>query len=254
MKKLNISLLLFLSAFLMSFPVLGQNQIGISEIQIKKSGIYFWGQSYNIDSTQAILESRDELIAQITEQIDNNTNLNSNSDIIVKNINYFPKKMEGIYKIIAYVEKDFVKNVLIENPTMNIVSIKYSDKSEIQSDTTNIIPIIHSDTLNNFKKETDQTVTLLDRFIQCNTGQELRDLIITQEKENTIVYNWNSKAYQQKVSSDAFYIVLIDPETKAIVAFLDKGNEIRKNLKAPHNIFKINNELIKYIQVWIQIL
>lgn len=254
MKKLNISLLLFLNAFLMFLPVWGQNQIEISEINIKKTGIYFWGQSYNIDSTQAILESRDELIAQITEQIDNNSNLNSNSDIIVKNINYFSKKIEGVFKSIAYVEKDFVKNILGANSTLNIVNIKYSNNSEIQIDSTKIIPIIYTDTHTNSNNEKIQNLTLLDRFLKCNTGQELRDLILSQEKENTIIYNWNSKTYQEKVSSDSFYIVLIDPETKEIVAFLDKGNEIRNNLKAPYNVFKVNSELNKYIQVWIQIL
>lgn len=254
MNRFNISLLLFFNLLLFGFVVNAQIPIEISESQIKKSGTYFWGQSYNIDSTQAILESRDELIAQISEQIDKNSNLNSNSDIIVKKINYFPKKMEGVFKIIAFVEKDLVKNILKENSSLNIVNIKYSNNSESQIDSTKINPINYTDTLTNSNYEKKQNLTLLDHFLKCNTGQELRDLILSQEKENTIVYNWNSKAYQQKVSSDAFYIVLIDPETKAIVAFLDKGNEIRKNLKAPHNIFKINNELIKYIQVWIQIL
>lgn len=258
----KISLFLFLIIFFTFLSVLGQNQTEISEIHIKRSGIFFWGQAYHVDSVQAILESRDALIAQITEEIDNDSKLNSNSDIFVQSIKYFPKELEGVFKVIAYVEKDLVQNVISENPSLNIVNIKYSDHSEKQIDFTENSTIIDYDSSSNFIdeesqnswNEENQNVTLLDRFIQCDTGMELRDLILSQESKNTIFYNWNSRTYQEKVSPAPFYIALIDPETRAIVAFLDKGNEVRKNLKAPYNSFKINYELKKYIQVWIQIL
>lgn len=237
-----------------------QNQL--SELEIKRSDNYYWGQAYNLDPNQARLDARDDLMAKISNQISKSTTLNGKSDILVEYIQYINKPVEELTKVIAYVSIKDVNNIKENKRPLQVSEIKYTEanpsvKNENPVEKTTqpdeskppeekTIPIIKTNTSTNEN-------SLIGRLIACNTGDELRMLLIKEEDKNTLIYNWNSESYRKNVSSKSFYIVFINPKDNKIIAFLDKGQSARKDLKNEQRIFN-TSEYQNMIQVWIQLL
>jgi hypothetical protein len=243
--------------------MVSQNQPG--EIEIKRSGNYYWGQAYNADSIQAKLEARDDLMLRISNQISNSDALNDKSDIMVKCIRYINKPVEELTKVIAYVTREDVTNIIENRQPLIVSEIKYTEAintSGIENPIEKSTPSLENITIeqkaepivkNDIPSSSTEN-TLIVRLITCNTGDELRTLLKNEEDKNTLVFSWDSKSYRTSVSSENFYIVLIDPIDNRIIAFLDKGKSERKDLKNEQRKIYIVSEYQNMIQVWIQLL
>jgi hypothetical protein len=252
--KNHLVIIIFL-VFLNPAKLISQNQP--NEIEIKKSGNYYWGQAYHADTNQAKNSARDDLIYRISNQISNVTTPNTKSDVMLKYIKYIYKPVEELTKAIAYVSKEDVSNIIDNKKPLIVNEIKYSEMNT-PSDSVNIIKnqIIgneYNEQLNKKEITTPKESTLLDQLVDCNTASELQSLLKKGEILNSLIFNWNSKTYMKNNSSVNFYIVLINPENNKIVSFLDKGKTERNDLKN-NKIVKFEVEQQKMIQVWIQFL
>jgi hypothetical protein len=94
--------------------------------------------------------------------------------------------------------------------------------------------------------------SLLESLVACNTSIELGTILEKEKLNNTLIYSI-SEAFRKINSSEKFYIVLIDPNTKKIVSFFDKGNSERKDLKYGKKFINIENDAKNLIQLWIQL-
>jgi hypothetical protein len=258
--KIYVIILLML---LNSAKLISQNQLG--EIEIKRSGKYFWGQAYNTDSNIAKVDARNNLMDQISAQISNSTILNTNSDLMVKSIKYIYKPVEELIKVIAYVTKVDVTNIIKTSQPLIIRELKYteaktntnnkrpSDEPNFQPENKTVVNKAESISKENITSPQIEN-TLIDQLIACNNGDQLRRLLKKEEDKNTLIFNWDSKTYRKTVSSENFYIVLIDPKDNIIIAFLDKGESERKDLKNGQRIINIGAEYLNMIQIWIQLM
>lgn len=257
--KNNICIILFI---LILEPISLFSQNKPNEIEIKRSGKYFWGQSSNSDSVKAKLSARDELMYKISNQY---SNANLKADLMVKLIRYYIKPIEDIYKVIAYVPQINVSTIIENKSALIISEIKYTeatvptiskevpDKTAPQS-IDNLNDVKPETTITNLKEATSVETDLLTRLISCNNASELKKLIKTEVDKNTLVFNWDSKNFQKRVPSDNFYIVLIDPLTNNIIAVLDKGKLERINLKTKQKVVISGYDNQNIIQVWIQLM
>lgn len=266
MNKIGSKIFIGFTMFLLllnPLRLVSQNQPG--EREIKLSNKYFWGQAYNTDSSMAMLGARDDLMSRISKQISNSGTLNGKSDLMVKSIRYMYKPIEELTKVIAYVTKEDVTNIIENKQPLIVSEMKYTEVSTAM----NVTNPVEKPTLPIEKKTIDQKTdpivkkdilsspteyTLIVRLIACNEGDELHSLLKSEENKNTLIFNWNSKSYRKSVSSENFYIVIIDPNKNRIVAFLDKGKSERKDLKNEQRKINIEAEYQNMIQVWIQLL
>lgn len=270
--KSNTRLLGFFIFIILFNPIYLYSQEKPDERKIKRSGEYYWGQAYNADTTRACMEARDDLMQKVSNQISKSSNLNAKTDIMVKCIRYIYKPVDDQTKVIAYVPIGDVTNIVENKEPLIVNEIKYTeeeatsiiDRPEENAASPTIIEeaIVRNieDVIDNQKVIDNQynTVTknfsLLDQLIACNTANELKSIIQREEKKNTMIYNWDSKLYRSRVSSEPYYIVIIDPINSKIVAFLDKGNANRMDLKHPPTTINILSEYLNYTQVWLQLL
>ncbi len=242
--------------------LISQNQP--SELEIKRSDSYYWGQAYNADADQARLDARDNLISKISNLISNSSTLNAKSDILVEYIQYMNKPVEELNKVIAYVRIKDVNNIRDNIQALQVNEIKYTEANSIVNNETPVEKATNANESNPEEEKTSPVVktntptlttenSLVGKLIACNTGDELRLLLLKEEDKNTLVYNWNSESYRNNVSPNNFYIVLIDPKYNKIFAFLDKGQSERKDLKNGQRVVN-TSEFQNMIQVWIQLL
>ena len=252
-------------SLLAPFKLVSQNPIG--ELEIKRSNKYFWGQGYNADTSQARLDARDELMLMISNQISNSGPLNAKSDLMVICIRYIYKPVEELTKVIAYVTKEDVTNIIENKLPLVVKEIKYSE-AKMESENKNIketqVQPLDNKSVDQKKEllseKSIRTVStppgemIIDRLIACNTSDELHMFLKNEENRNTLIFSWNSKVYRNAESSENFYIAIIDPKDSRIVALLDKGKVERKDLKNEHRIINIKSEYPNMIQVWIQLL
>jgi hypothetical protein len=237
-----------------------------SEIEIKRSGKFYWGQAYDADSIKACLDARDDLMYKISSEISGTNKLISNSDVIVKCIKYVIKPVEELSKVIAFVYKDDVRNIAENKSVLCIHELKYTEQEKTKKnsalDNGQIINpsktepnhdhgMKNNPTTN--KSELPVLTSLLERLKKCNTAEQLMTLLKKESQNNKLIYSWDSELYRKKVSSENFYIVLIDPIDHHIIAFLDKGLLQRKDLKNGGQVL-IESDINKWIQVWIQIM
>ncbi|MDY0278246.1 MAG: hypothetical protein RBQ97_09210 [Acholeplasma sp.] len=263
MKNNTNQLLSYLILVILFNPIYLFSQEQPDERKIKGSKEYYWGQAYNQDSTKACMEARDALMLKVSNQISKSSNLNAKSDIMVKCIRYMYKPVEDLIKVVAYVPIVDVTNIIENKEPLIIKEIKYTEEettSVIESPKeigTSSIEEPIEDVPNEIIVIKDNPVTenlsLLDQIIACNTAYELKMIIQREEKKNTLIYNWDSKPYRKRNSSEPFYIVIIDPSDNKIIAFLEKGKTVRKDLKHPSRTINILSEYQNYIQVWLQL-
>ena len=254
----------FTAFFLLLNPLKLESQNQIVEREIKRSDNYFWGQAYNADSSQARLSARDDLMTKISNQISNSGTLNNRSDLMVKSIRYIYKPVEELTKVIAYVSREDVTNIIENKQPLIVTELKYTEEGNVLKIKDSVgkpslpvenvrsdqktEPIIKTEILSSSIES-----TLISRLIACNTGDELRTLLKNEGNKNTLIFSWNSKSYRKSVSSENFYIAIVDPNENRILAFLDKGKSERKDLKNEQRIIKIDSEYQNMIQVWIQL-
>ncbi len=255
-------LLLFLS---MLIPISLFSQNKIDEIQIKRSNHYYWGQAYNADSSHARLSARDDLMFKISNEISNSGPLNAKTDLMVKSIRYLSKTVEDLNKVISYVSKTDVSNIIEGKVPLNVHEIKYTEANNTlnaENSTESAHQLIDKKNEEPKKeqvakedaKSSSKVKLLIDRLIDCNTGDELHTLLKSEESMNHLVYSWDSSVYQKRVSSENFYIVLIDPATNNIIAFLDKPMWGQKDLKNSQRVINIERNYQNMKQVWIHLL
>jgi len=271
--KIWTGIILFL-LLLNPVKLISQNQP--SELEIKRSDSYYWGQSYNVDPNQARLDARDDLMSKISNQISKSSTLNGKSDILVQYIQYINKPVDELTKVVAFVSIKDVNNIKDNKQPLQVSEIKYTEANSTINDETPVEKTANPNESKPIEEQTTpivttiaptQTITLaptitpaptienslLGRLIACNTGNELRMLFAKEEEKNTLIFNWNSESYRKTVSSNNFYIVLINPNNDKIDAFLDKGQADRPDLKNEKRIVK-TSEYQNMIQVWIQLL
>lgn len=260
-----------------------------TELEIKTSGKYFWGQG--IDNTEELSKkaARNELMEQISINIPNNQKLNSKCDIIVDSIEYISFSRGPKVRALAFVEKVLVNNITTTNE-FDVVQLHYTEKkndalltnqnqpnnTEIQTinDSLNKIivlsktaveqPIQQSnqenvDTMhfNNCSKSNDKYENLknqseiLQFLLKANNINDVSDLLRKKRSNGSLNYD----IYGNKtISSDRNYLLIFDPLDGQIIAFLDKGiTPNRINLK---NNEKIDNFTLTYKKmriIWIQL-
>lgn len=251
------------------------SQHHLSEKEIIRSGKYFWGRAVSVDSILAKQEARDELMLQISNNIDLPDELNEKSEIFINYISYFVKPVEELSRAIAYVPIENVTKVINNNAPLLITPMKYSEAQtsskervddnnssseiDIQKITTsggNQNIISKSPEIINKKEEYNgATNTLLDRLIDCDNGSELGRILIEEESLNNLIYNVNSAAFRSKNISENFYIVIIDPSNNEIISFFDKGSSNRKDYKNNNDnkSLSIESDYKNMIQIWIQL-
>ena len=254
-------LLVFLLSAILMVPHRLSSQEQPNEIKIKRSGDFYWGQAYNKDSLQAKQDARDDLMYKISGEINKSDNLTSNSDVIINRLQYLFKPVGDLYKAIAYVLITDVKNVSENKSSLNVIELQYTeDTTKMDDKVSNKSTAIRKQAssveqentiVTDIASEPIVTTTLLDRLIACNTAGELRTILQNEASNNSLVFNWGSKSYQNKVSSDPFFIALINPEDERIVAFLNKGKGERKDFKNPQRTIETSQEYLNCIQVWI---
>jgi len=236
--------------------LVSQNQP--NQLEIERSGNYFWGQAFNIDLIQTKLEARNDLMYRISNQLLNYSELNTKFDLMNKYIKYFHKPVEEYTKVIAYISKADVQNIIKNSDSLKQNQIKDSvDKISNYNENKKARTTLQLvDKPLEKKSESSAPVEneLLIKLISCNTSDELYDLLIKEKHKNTLIFSWNSKSYENSASSENFYIVLIEPSDKHVIAFLEKAKSLRNDLKNTLKNVNIKHEYLNKIQVWIQLM
>lgn len=266
-------ILVFLILF--SQVVFCQNQSNTDlEKEIKVSGKYFWGQSINDSLEKTKLDARTDMILNISATIDNNSLLNSNSDVFVNGIKYLSIPRGKKIRVIAYILKSDVSNIVNQKQSLNIIEIKYKEtpvidtitekpnsynidlnkvKSKNDSSNNNINKdkIINSDNTNQLKADTIYTGNVIvDKIIQSKFIDELYGVLEKEKLKGRLVYSLRSESF---ANIENCYIIVINPADKKIVAVLDKGNMKRKNFINNEAVSDIYNKYLNMKYIWLQI-
>ena len=255
------SILLIFCIFYCPIVLLSQNII--TEKEIKKTGNYYFGDAYDTDTLKAKLSARDNLMADISKKIPNNNSLTGKSEILVNAIQYLIKTLyDGSYKVIAFVPVDNVSKIIQGKEELAVAEIKYTeaqssinepeilDKEKTIQVTTNFSNSNDTDVAD--KIVIQESTTLLEQLVACNTSDELLVLLVKGKSNNSLIYS-ASEAFRKINSSVNFYVVIIDPSTNRIVSFFDKGKTERMDLKKGSKLMGINNDTKNMTQVWIQL-
>ena len=205
--------------------------------------------------------ARDDLMYSISRSIDKDLKSYSKSDVFVNGIKYVSFPRGSKIRVIAYILKSEVKNIQKE-PELNVVQMNYKEDSlykggkdysvgNIKENKTatkqeEIKPIENKGT-NSYKKINN----IIDYIIQSKNIKDISDTLMKEKLKGKVMYDAFTKSilYPEKC-----YLIVFDPFTGAIMAFLDKGTgKSRTNL--------INNILVedfletynKMTIVWLQI-
>ncbi len=238
---------------------------------IKRSGKYYSGDSDGYDTLKVKEASRTDLMANISKQIKDVNSLNGKSHILVKYIQYLVKSLgdDGYTKVVAFVPIENVTRIIEGKEPLVVTEIKWTEASEASknkkiADKSTEVPEVKPQ-VHEVKAEEQVThveikneivpsapKTLLESLVACNTGVELKPLLDKGKADNKLMYS-TTEAFRRINSPENFYIVLIDPVTRKIVSFFDKGNSERKDLKSVKKSINIENDAKNLIQVWIQL-
>ncbi len=260
---------LFISFLFFPIALLAQDVPSLKEI--KRSGRYYSGDADGYDTLKIKEAARTELMSVISKQLKDISSLNGKSEILVKYIQYLVKLLgdDGYTKVVAYVPIENVTQIIENKETLQVTEMKYTDaplkfgseerpdKPEDISDLKTKVPekIAESEvSVTEIKKDPNPSAigTLLERLVACSTIVELGTILESEKSNNKLIYSV-SEAFRRINSSENFYIVLIDPVTKKIVSFFDKGSAERRDLKYGKMSMNIENDAKSLIQVWIQL-
>ena len=107
--------------FILPFQLFAQ-----SEREIITSGAYYWGQAVAENEETAKNTARDELIAVITNDLQEDIKALPNSEVLVNGIEYFSRPRGPRILAIAYVEKQNVE-MFLKGEQLIITEIKYTE-------------------------------------------------------------------------------------------------------------------------------
>jgi len=245
-------------------PVILLAQNAPSLRDIKTSGKYYSGDAYDYDTIKAKDAARNELMSDISKKIQNVNSFNGKSEILVKYIQYLVKRLgdDGYTKVVAFVPVENVTRIIENKELLLVTEIKYTEaQTSSKKERSQIKPTTVSDEkgeVQNTEPDTKNDIvpsvpsTLLARLVACNTSVEIGKILEKEKSSNTLIYSI-SEAFRKINSSENFYIVLIDPDSKKIMFFFDKGSTERKDLKYGKKAMSIDNDAKNLIQVWIQL-
>jgi hypothetical protein len=258
---LKYSFVLIFCFFL--YPSLLLSQKTITEKEIKRTGNYYFGDAYDTDTLKAKLSARDNLMADISKKMPNNNSLKGKSEILVNAIQYLIKPLyDSSFKVIAFVPVDNVSKIMQGKEELAVAEIKYTeaqssinepeilDKEKSIQVETNVSNSNDADVKDEIVLQ--ESTTLLEQLVACNTGDELHGLLVKGKSNNCLIYS-ASEAFRKINSSENFYIVIIDPNTNIIASFFDKGKTERKDLKNGSKLMGLKNDTKDMTQVWIQL-
>jgi len=243
----------------------------VSQRDIKRSNLYYYYQSFEKNVEFAKETARKGLMSLVSREVLETTNISNISEVHVNKIQYFVLPLQEETKVIAYVLKtDVINNAGGKEFTVVVVKDmeKVNDKKiktpQIVSLETKPPPIIIESKSNKKKKgiiknkkiketqvesfKKNKGLSTLEQLISCDTDIELYKYLRKYNFEGKLRYSWDSKKYQERASITNHDIVLIDKDTKKIVAYFEKSNKTDLKNNKQINQFNFNN----YIQVWIE--
>lgn len=290
--RISYPLLIIVIFFILpSIYLNAQSELTVEkELEVKTSNNYFYGQSVGDSKEKAKQEARDDLMQTISLDIQLQTKLNVQSDIIIKGINYGIRPRGNKFLVLAYIPKDSVNNQQ-PGPKLEVVQLKYteSNKTIAQSGATNSeVKEIEKGTKNQQPESNQTEQPSPDNNINSAFGkakqtdenkQALRELNTENRTSNeaklfAIVQKASLKevgdelkqlkfkgilTYGQYSSEtlypDRCFLLIFNPKDGNIEAFLDKGGSIGRidlfsNSKIDNFIQTFNNSNIIWIQVY----
>ena len=236
------------------FDGLGQGSSNeISEKEIKTSGLYYWGQSMDLDIEQSKLNARDDLMLSISKEISDSPELNSKSDIFVKEIGYFVKEIGSKYKTVAFVKKSSVSNIDNQDQQMDILQLQFSEKDPVSTEnkTENVSQLMEIEKQNIYPGDLE-IPPLLSKAITYENINELFLFLKSENRKGLLVYSSNQETFIS--SPETIYRIIFDTDTGEVLAIVDT--------KASPQINIINNSVFndselkskKYTNLWSMLL
>ena len=211
---------------------LGQNATNnISEKEIKTCGLYYWGQSMDFNLEQCKLDARDDLIQSISNDIPGSQKLNSHSDIFIKEINYFVKELGSKFKVVAYVRKSSVYNIIDPNKQLEVLEMKYTEKDSVNTENetkpeVNVLPNIEEKKEPEYKKL--QLPPILLKAITYKNINDLYPFLKSEKMKGTLVYSFNQSSFNS--SPEKFYTIIFDVDSGEVYAIVDNKSNPQINI------------------------
>ena len=260
---------LIFSLFFLHVFLFGQEQV-ITELEIKTSGLYYYGQGIGENEEKAKEESRHELILMVTNDIRPDGKLKPEKDFLANGIEYIFFPRGDKIKSVAYVLKTKVKEVN-SSGKLQISQIYYEDKSntnepkisENQAEKTQKISnsSVLSKEINTpvTKKptkamqsipETNSDMGIVKKLLTFNNITDLAPVLRDMSAKGLLVFGDISSM----MNPENYYFVIFSRENGEIIAFLDRGStNTRINLLNNSSVedFSLTYKTKKI--VWLQI-
>jgi len=246
----------FFFLLLFSGVCLGQNATNnISEKEIKTCGLYYWGQSMDFNLEQGKLDARDDLMQTISHDIPGSQKLNSHSDILIKEINYFIKELGSKYKAVAYVKKSCVYNIIDPNKQHEVLEMKYTEKDSVNKE-NETKPEVNTQPTKEEKKDPEsnkfQLPPILLNAITYKNINDLYPFLKSEKMKGTLVYSFNQKSFDS--SPEKVYTIIFDVDTGEVYAIVDNKSNPQINIisNSAYNVSGLKSRKIN--NLWIMLL
>jgi hypothetical protein len=272
-----ISILMF---FLLSIYSFSQDISSntILEREIKTSGNYFWGQAIDDSLEKAKLEARNDLMSNISDNINNSPSLNSNSDIFVNGIKYASFTRGSKLRVLSYILKSDVSNILTKKEPLKVIEMKYKEstvkdsvseqkkvKDQFNTQTTNDLTDQNEPLIVNPLQQNQVKVQVLpSKFITLSgTGNSILDSIVIiktvdgmhrlleqAKKQGKLMYSNRKGAF---FNTDDCLILIINPDDGSIKGVLKKDGSSRINLLTKELVTSFENQFKNMVYIWVQL-
>jgi hypothetical protein len=263
MRKKTLSIFVFVFIVLSAPNISAQKaeQIKMEE-EIKVSNKYYYGQGVSKDKNEAKANAKNELINEVSKLINGNSDITNESDVSVKSIKYYEIIREDKkYKVIAYVNKEDVKNTPT-NRELHVVEIKTEDAS---TRLPVAVAMKTNDAINEAKKTERENDTrkyelkktyinneIIDKVNDMEDMKDVLNYLDIKKNQGKLVYSLEKDSFNDNLKN--CYILICNSETKQKVALIDTlKNGSRLNLTNTEKIVNLDLEFKNIVQVYIYI-
>ena len=244
----------------------------ITQKDILRSGKYYYSVAYDKDTLQARQTALRGLMNKIAEDKKVESSTGKSGKIFLDNVHYFTLPLIEQYKVIAYIDKNDVRqdkqlsmteivvneeknnnNEIIdkkEKKTITKDSIKTGEKKIIeQKDKTPDDKEINKPDRLNEKLVINKSPVIVD-LVKTGTAHNLLKKLQKYKNEGKIQVVTNVKKYSKIYGDKDFYKIILDKKDKSIRAFIDKNSHTDLKTGRIINDEEINQNL----QLWLKTL
>jgi len=184
--------------------------------EIKLSGMFYYGESINADTSVAKKLARTELINQIANVYLNNRKYFSfDSVLVVSNIKYCLSSYGNRYLAIAYVGKDVCDSN--RGNGLNIVKVNFTESEQITGSTS---------ALYKTRRKLIQK-NVIDSLSEIHSADDLSRNLLKYASRNRLVFSTKESLVDNVGDC---YIFIVDRDKKYVIGCLNFEKPFRRNL------------------------